>query len=72
MILTPVLAIPDNYCGMKAYNDAFDEGLTCVSTQNEKLIEFSSRLLRSHERNYLTYDFELATVIHAFKIWRHY
>jgi hypothetical protein len=25
-----------------------------------------------HQQNYLTHDFELATVIHALKIWRHY
>jgi hypothetical protein len=28
--------------------------------------------LRKHEVNYLTHDLELATVVHALKIWRHY
>jgi hypothetical protein len=28
--------------------------------------------LRKHELNYPTHDFELAAVVHALKIWRHY
>jgi hypothetical protein len=28
--------------------------------------------LRKHEKNYPTYDLELAAVVHALKIWRHY
>jgi hypothetical protein len=28
--------------------------------------------LRKHELNYPTHDLELATVVHALKIWRHY
>jgi hypothetical protein len=28
--------------------------------------------LRKHEEHYLTHDLELAAVVHALKIWRHY
>jgi hypothetical protein len=28
--------------------------------------------LRKHEEKYLTHDLELAAVVHALKIWRHY
>jgi hypothetical protein len=28
--------------------------------------------LRKHKVNYLTHDLELAVVVHALKIWRHY
>jgi hypothetical protein len=28
--------------------------------------------LRKHEENYLTHDLELAAIVHALKIWRHY
>jgi hypothetical protein len=28
--------------------------------------------LRKHEQNYPTHDLELAAVVHALKIWRHY
>jgi hypothetical protein len=30
------------------------------------------RQLRKHEVNYPTHDLELAAVVHALKIWRHY
>jgi hypothetical protein len=33
---------------------------------------YGSRQLRKHEENYPTHDLELAAVIHALKIWRHY
>ena len=32
----------------------------------------ASRQLRKHELNYPTHDLELAAVLHALKIWRHY
>jgi len=28
--------------------------------------------LNEHEQNYVTHDHELATIIHALKMWRHY
>jgi hypothetical protein len=33
---------------------------------------YASRYLRKHEENYPTQDLELAAVVHALKIWRHY
>ncbi|WMV41691.1 hypothetical protein MTR67_035076 [Solanum verrucosum] len=33
---------------------------------------YGSCQLKVHERNYLTYDLELATVVFALNIWRHY
>jgi len=40
--------------------------------QEGKVVAYASRQLRKHEENYPTHDFELATVVHALKIWRHY
>jgi len=40
--------------------------------QHGKVIAYASRQLRKHERNYPTHDLELAAVVHALKIWRHY
>ena len=40
--------------------------------QNGKVVSYASRQLRPHERNYPTHDLELAAVIFALKIWRHY
>ncbi|XP_070005675.1 uncharacterized protein [Nicotiana sylvestris] len=36
------------------------------------LAGYYRRLLRKHEQNYPTHDLELATVVFALKIWRHY
>jgi hypothetical protein len=37
-----------------------------------QVVCYASRQLRKHEENYPTHDLELATVVHALKIWRHY
>ncbi|XP_070017311.1 uncharacterized protein [Nicotiana sylvestris] len=36
------------------------------------VVAYASRQLRKHEKNYPTHDLDLAVVIHALKIWRHY
>jgi hypothetical protein len=40
--------------------------------QGGKVVAYASRQLQKHEENYPTHDLELAVVIHALKIWRHY
>ncbi|GKB35869.1 putative reverse transcriptase domain-containing protein [Tanacetum coccineum] len=40
--------------------------------QGEKVISYSSRQLKIHEKNYTTHDLELGAVVFALKIWRHY
>ncbi|KAL4026088.1 hypothetical protein IC575_014512 [Cucumis melo] len=40
--------------------------------QQGKVVAYASRQLKSHERNYPTHDLELAAVVFALKIWRHY
>ena len=54
------------------YCDSSRVGLGCVLMQNEKVIAYASRQLRRHELNYPTHDLEMAAVIFALKIWRHY
>ncbi|WVZ80978.1 LOW QUALITY PROTEIN: hypothetical protein U9M48_028409 [Paspalum notatum var. saurae] len=54
------------------YCDASRDGLRCVLMQEGKVIAYASRQLRKHEVNYPTHDLELAAVVHALKIWRHY
>jgi hypothetical protein len=40
--------------------------------QEGHVVAYASRQLRKHEVNYPTHDFELAAVVHALNIWRHY
>ena len=69
---TPVLALPTGEGGFVVYTDASGQGLGCVLMQNGKVIAYASRQLRTHEVNYPTHDLELAAIVHALKIWRHY
>ncbi|WVZ84571.1 hypothetical protein U9M48_031596, partial [Paspalum notatum var. saurae] len=40
--------------------------------QEGRVVAYASRQLRKYEANYPTHDLELAAVVHALKIWRHY
>ena len=40
--------------------------------QDGHAIAYALRQLKKHEVNYPTHDLELAAVVHALKIWRHY
>jgi hypothetical protein len=68
----PVLIMPDLQKGFDIYCDACGQGLGCVLMQEGHVIAYASRELRKQESNYPTHDLELATVVHALKIWRHY
>jgi hypothetical protein len=68
----PILVMPDIHKGFDVYCDAPHLGLGCVLMQEGKVIAYASRQLRKHEKNYPTHDLELAAVVHALKIWRHY
>ena len=54
------------------YSDALRIGLGCVFMQDGKVVAYASRQLKLHEQNYPTHDLELAVVVFALKIWRHY
>jgi hypothetical protein len=62
----------DIHQGFDVYCDASHLGLGCVLMQEGKVIAYASRQLRKHEKNYPTHDLELAIVVHALKILRHY
>jgi len=72
LMSAPVLAQPDITRPFDVYCDASGMGLGCVLMQDQWVIAYASRALRRHEENYATHDLELAAVVHALKIWRHY
>ena len=69
---TLVLTLPEGSDGYVIYCDASRVGLGCVLMQRDKVISYASRKLKVHEKNYPTHDLELAAVVFALKIWRHY
>ena len=72
LITAPVLTIPTGEEGFVIYSDASGTGLGAVLMQHGKVIAYASRQLKDYERNYPTHDLELAAVVFALKIWRHY
>ena len=68
----PVLALPNGRDGFVVYSDASRQGFGCALMKNDRVIAYASRQLKKHEENYPTHDLELATVVFALKIWRHY
>jgi hypothetical protein len=68
----PVLTLPEGQEGFIVYSDASNKGLGCVLMQKGKVIAYASRQLKPHEVNYPVHDLELAAVVFALRIWRHY
>jgi hypothetical protein len=66
------LAQPDIEKPFDVYCDASGSGLRCVLMQEGRVIAYASRQLRRHDEHYTTHDLELAAVVHALKICRHY
>ena len=67
-----VLTQPTSGRDYTMYNDVSRIGLGCVLMQDGKVVAYASRQLKPHEQNYPTHDLELAVVVFALKIWRHY
>src|SRR5512142_1521282 len=72
LVSAPVLNLADQTKDFQVYCDASRHGLGCVLMQEDRVVAYASRQLRPHEGNYPTHDLELAAVVHALKIWRHY
>ncbi|XP_070056914.1 uncharacterized protein [Nicotiana tomentosiformis] len=50
----------------------FLTGIRSMLMQEGRVIVYALRQLKPHEKNYPMHDLELATIVHALKIWRHY
>ena len=72
LVEAPVVTQPTLGREYAMYCDASKIGLGCVLMQDGKVVAYASRQLKPHEHNYPTYDLELAAVVFALKIWRHY
>ena len=72
LMTAPVLALPLGKDGYVVYCDTSRIGLGCVLMQDGRVIAYSSRYLKKHKQNYPTHDLELAAIVFALKIWRHY
>ena len=69
---TPVLITPVSGEKYTVFCDASRVSLGCVLMQKGGVVAYASRQLKKHEENYPTHDLELAAVVFALKLWRHY
>ena len=72
LTMAPVLALPTSGVEYVVFSDSSRQRLGCVLMQDGRVIAYDSRQLKKHETNYPTHDLELAVVVFALKIWRHY
>ena len=72
LVTAPVFVLPDDQGNFVIYSDASYRGLGCVLMQYGNVIAYASRQLKPHEQKYPMYDLELAAIVFALKLWRHY
>jgi hypothetical protein len=69
---SPMLILPNVHKPFSVYCDASYIRLGCVLLQEGRVVAYSSRQFKVHEKNYPMHDLELADAVHALKTWRHY
>ena len=69
---TPTLIVPEQGQRYMVYCDASRDGLGCVLMQYGRVVAYGSRQLKNQNKNYPTHDLELAAIVFALKIYRHY
>jgi hypothetical protein len=68
----PILQVSDIEKNFTVCTDALKQGLGVVLMQDGGVIAYASTKLKKHEEIYVTHDLELAAIMLALKIWRHY
>lgn len=61
--MAPILKLGDPNKDFTVWTDAYMEGLEEVLMQHNSLISYQSRKLKTHERNYVVYDFRSSCCI---------
>ena len=54
------------------FSDATLNEFGCVLMQEGEVVAYALRKMKPQEKNYPTHDLELAAIVFALKIWRHY
>jgi hypothetical protein len=52
--------------------NACKEGFGGFLMKNGHVIGYESKNIKEHERKYSTHELELAAIVHALRMWRHY
>ena len=68
----PILIVLERGQRYTVFCDASKDEMGCVLMQSGRVVAYGSRQLKNHEQNYPTHDMELADIVFALKIWRHY
>ena len=68
----PILVVSEGNHDLVVYTDACGSGLDAVLMKKDWVVASASRQLRPNEVRYATHDLELAAIVFALKIWRHY
>ena len=72
LTMAPVLALPTSGVEYVVFSDSSRQRLGCVLMQDGRVIAYDSCQLKKHETNYPIHDLELAVVVFALKMWKHY
>ena len=72
LFTAPILKTPSETEGIVTFNDASERGLEYILMEHRYVIAYVSKQLRLREKNYPIHVLELAAIIFALKICRHY
>lgn len=70
--MPPILKIADPKNELIVVTTSCLEGLGEALMLENVVVAYESMKLKTHENNYVVYDLELPTIIHAIKMWRQY
>ena len=72
LTIAPILKITYPKKDFVLCTNVCNEGLGVLVTQEGHVIAYEWRNLKTHEKNYVTYDLDLTAIIHASKMWHHH